>query len=95
MNHEIDEHYPCFGCYCKRDPVVNCTIENVKLQYECPCGTCLVKVNCDDNLCDMLQTFIDKNFPKETSDIVDRKKIFKRLMTFVIKTEKEIIDEIK
>jgi hypothetical protein len=96
MNSEIDEHYPCFGCYCKKEPAVRCTIEDEKLQYECPCGTCLVKVRCEDNLCQVLEDFIDKQFPKECITLkIDRKKIFKRLLKFVIITHEDGSHEVE
>jgi len=96
MNPEVDEHSPCFGCYCKREPVVRCTIEDEKLQNECPCGKCLVKVRCEDNLCKILEDFIDKQFPKESISLrIDRKKIFKRLLKFVVTTYEDGSHEVE
>lgn len=87
MNPEVDEHYPCFGCFMKEDPPAPCSIENEKLQGECPCGKCLVKGICKLNLCDTFSEFVDIHFPRE--DRVDRKKLFKRLLTIIVETNED------
>ena len=85
MNSEIDEHYPCFGCFMKADPPVSCSIEDNKLQDECPCGKCLVKGVCKLNLCDIFGEFADKHFPRD--DAIDRRKLFKMVQTYKINTK--------